>query len=247
MHQKIIAAIYDWLIVILALFSILLVVLDFTKTINLDAMPWFFVDNGILLIFTVDYFARLLVSKNKWEFFKHNIFDLLAILPFYSVFSFFRFARVFRIMRLVRAFRFVRLIGFVGKVQKYTSKFLKTNGLIYLRWVSLAVLIIPATLYSLAENVSWSESLWWALTTATTVGYGDIPPHTLVGKIAAVLLMMVGIGVIGSLTSAMATFFTNKENEDHSAKIYRKLERIEMENVELTREMERLEKKLNKW
>ncbi|MGO3118865.1 MAG: hypothetical protein ACTIIZ_11065 [Levilactobacillus brevis] len=48
MHQKIIAAIYDWLIVILALFSILLVVLDFTKTINLDAMPWFFVDNGIL-------------------------------------------------------------------------------------------------------------------------------------------------------------------------------------------------------
>ena len=213
MHQKPIVVIYDCFIVILALASILLVVLDFTKTINLNVKPWFFVDNGILLIFTIDYFARLIVSKNKWSFFKHNIFDLLAILPFYSVFSFFRFARVFRIMRLVRAFRFVRLIGFVGKVQKYSSSFLKTNGFIYLVWVSIAILVLSATLYSLAENVSWGESFWWAIATATTVGYGDISPHTLVGKFAAVLLMMVGIGIIGSLTSAMTTFFTKKENE----------------------------------
>lgn len=219
-------------------------VLDFTKTINLDASPWFFIDNGILLVFTIDYFSRLFASHNKWEFFKHNIFDLLAILPFYSVFSFFRFARVFRIMRLVRAFRFVRLIGFVGKVQKYSSKFLKTNGFIYLLWVSLAVLIISATLYSLAENVSWGESLWWAVATATTVGYGDISPHTPVGKIAAVMLMMVGIGIIGSLTSAMTTFFTNRENGDNSSKIYRKLEMIESENRDLKKQLYKLEKKL---
>ncbi|MCT3542548.1 ion transporter [Lentilactobacillus buchneri] len=246
MRSKIGMVIYDWLIVILALFSILLVVLDFTKTINLDASPWFFIDNGILLIFTFDYFSRLFARKNKWEFFKHNIFDLLAILPFYSVFSFFRFARVFRIMRLVRAFRFVRLIGFVGKVQKYSSKFLKTNGFIYLLWVSLAVLIISATLYSLAENVSWGESLWWAVATATTVGYGDISPHTLVGKIAAVMLMMVGIGIIGSLTSAMTTFFTNRDNVDNSSKIYRKLEMIESENRDLKKQLDKLERKLDK-
>lgn len=246
MRSKIVIVIYDWIIVILALFSILLVVLDFTKTINLDARPWFFIDNGILLVFTIDYFSRLFASHNKWEFFKHNIFDLLAILPFYSVFSFFRFARVFRIMRLVRAFRFVRLIGFVGKVQKYSSKFLETNGFIYLLWVSLAVLILSATLYSLAENVSWGESLWWAVATATTVGYGDISPHTLVGKIAAVMLMMVGIGIIGSLTSAMTTFFTNRDNVDNSSKIYRKLEMIESENRDLKKQLDKLERKLDK-
>lgn len=246
MRSKIVIVIYDWIIVILALFSILLVVLDFTKTINLDARPWFFIDNGILLVFTIDYFSRLFASHNKWEFFKHNIFDLLAILPFYSVFSFFRFARVFRIMRLVRAFRLVRLIGFVGKVQKYSSKFLETNGFIYLLWVSLAVLILSATLYSLAENVSWGESLWWAVATATTVGYGDISPHTLVGKIAAVMLMMVGIGIIGSLTSAMTTFFTNRDNVDNSSKIYRKLEMIESENRDLKKQLDKLERKLDK-
>uniref|UniRef100_UPI00403F8D11 transcriptional regulator Spx n=1 Tax=Lentilactobacillus hilgardii TaxID=1588 RepID=UPI00403F8D11 len=98
---------------------------------NIDKLPWLYFDNSILLVFTVDYFTRLFISKNKWTFFKQNIFDLLAILPFYSAFSFFRFARIMRIMRFARAFRFVRLIGFIGKAQRYLHDLLKTNGFIH--------------------------------------------------------------------------------------------------------------------
>ncbi|ORN08559.1 pH-gated potassium channel KcsA [Lentilactobacillus parabuchneri] len=171
---------------------------------------------------------------------------MLAILPFYSAFSFFRFARIMRIMRFARAFRFVRLIGFIGKAQHYLHDFLKTNGFIYLIWTSLSILILSATLYSLAEGISWGNSLWWALTTATTVGYGDISPHTVVGKIAAILLMIVGIGFIGSLTSALTTFFTQKDNASSLDKIYTKLEQMENENIELKRKMDYLEKRLKK-
>ena len=244
--QKKIFYLYNFVIVILALLSILLIIMDFTAIISIDNPPWFYIDNGILLIFTIDYFTRLLMSKHKWLFFKHNIFDLLAILPFYSAFSFFRFARVFRVMRLVRAFRFVRLIGFVGKVQKFSHKFFKTNGFIYLIWVSLVVLLISATLYSISENISWGNSLWWAITTATTVGYGDISPHTIVGKIAAVMLMFVGIGIIGSLTSTLTTFFTQKDNDDSLNRIYEKLDRIETENIELKDQLKSLEKRIQK-
>lgn len=244
--KKTLLNIYSFVILTLALISILLVVFDFVEVINIDKSPWLYFDNGILLIFTVDYFTRLFISKNKWTFFKQNIFDLLAILPFYSAFSFFRFARIMRIMRFARAFRFVRLIGFIGKAQHYLHGFLKTNGFIYLIWTSLSILILSATLYSLAEGVSWGNSLWWALTTATTVGYGDISPHTVIGKIAAILLMIVGIGFIGSLTSTLTTFFTQKNNGSSLDKIYNKLEQMENENIELKRKMDYLEKRLKK-
>ncbi|MCP9331887.1 ion transporter [Lentilactobacillus hilgardii] len=244
--KKTLLNIYSFVILTLALISILLVVFDFVGVINIDKLPWLYFDNSILLVFTVDYFTRLFISKNKWTFFKQNIFDLLAILPFYSAFSFFRFARIMRIMRFARAFRFVRLIGFIGKAQRYLHDFLKTNGFIYLIWTSLSILILSATLYSLAEGISWGNSLWWALTTATTVGYGDISPHTVVGKIAAILLMIVGIGFIGSLTSALTTFFTQKNNGSRLDKIYNKLEQIENENIELKGKIDYLEKRLKK-
>ncbi|MFD1126139.1 ion transporter [Lentilactobacillus raoultii] len=235
---------YSIIVVFLALFSIMLTILDFSGIVNLEQIPWFYLDNGILLIFTVDYFLRLFISKNKWLFFKRNLFDLLAILPFYSVFSFFRFARVLRIMRMVRFFRFVRLIGFIGKVQKQSHQFFLTNGFIYLLWTSLAILLLSATLYSLSEKVSWGNSLWWAITTVTTVGYGDISPHTIIGKIAAVLLMFCGIGIIGSLTSTLTTFFTHQDNEDSLNKIFQQLKRLENENADLKNEIMELKKRV---
>lgn len=237
---------YNVIIVILALFSIVLAISDFSKTINLDESPWLEMDNGILLIFTADYFIRLFLSNDKWDFFKHNVFDLLAILPFYSIFSFFRFARILRLIRVARAFRFIRFVGFIGKIQKYSHDILKTNGFIYLVWTSLATLLLSTTLYALAENVSWGESLWWAITTATTVGYGDISPHTVIGKIAAILLMFIGIGFIGSLTSTMTTFFTKKDSDDRLNKIFKTLKHIESENITLKLEMKDLENQLKK-
>lgn len=74
-------------------------------------------------------------------------------------------------------------------------------------YASVTILFIASTLYSLAENVSLPNSIWWAITTTTTVGYGDISPKTFVGKLAAVLLMFVGIGLIGMLTSTITNFF----------------------------------------
>ncbi|KRL07877.1 hypothetical protein FC92_GL001448 [Liquorilactobacillus hordei DSM 19519] len=94
-------------------------------------------------------------------------------------------------------------------------------------------------MYSLAENVSLSESFWWAIATATTVGYGDISPHTAVGKFAAVLLMFVGIGFIGMLTSSITEYFTVQENNKED-KILKKLDQLEKENIELKEKINKL-------
>ncbi|WP_390633109.1 potassium channel family protein [Liquorilactobacillus satsumensis] len=233
--------IYDVFIALLALISVIMVIMDYANIIAIDYYPYSYIDNGILILFATDYFTRLFLSKNKKIFFKNNIWDLLAIIPVNSIFSFFRIARlarIARVARLTKILRLTRLFGLTGKLHKNAKKFLKTNGLIYLMIVSLIILIISAILYSLAENEPLGESFWWAIATATTVGYGDISPHTAIGKLAAVLLMFVGIGFIGMLTSSLTAFFTH--GEDENEKIFAKLEEIERENIELKEAIKKL-------
>jgi len=233
--------------VILALISILIVVLDYANQLNISKAPWSIIDNTILIIFAADYFIRLSWSPNKWTFFKNNIFDLLAILPFNSIFSFFRVSRVFRIFRLAKSLRFLRLLGLTGKLQNNLHRFLKTNGLIYLIWISISILLISATLYSLAENVPWGETLWWAIATTTTVGYGDISPHTTIGKLAAILLMFVGIGFIGMLTSAITSFFTTDAEKSKNQQLMDQLEVVTKQNEEIKQRLAAIEQQTRKW
>ncbi|WP_236692631.1 potassium channel family protein [Lactobacillus amylolyticus] len=104
-----------------------------------------------------------------------------------------------------------------------------------------------AVAYSLSEHVSLGESFWWAIATATTVGYGDISPHTIVGKIVALLLMIVGIGIIGMLTSSITTYFVKSDSdEDQSSDnkkfemIMSKLNELEKQNKDLKSEISAL-------
>jgi len=226
---------YNGVVIVLALWSIALAILDFSSLITFSALPWSVMDDGILVLFTIDYWVRFFRAPKKWDFFRHNIFDLIAILPLTSLFSLFRLARLTRLLRLTRLFRFVRLVGFIGRLRKPLRQFLKTNGFIYLVWASLAILILAATLYAYAEHVSWGEAFWWAIATASTVGYGDIAPHTTIGKFAASLLMLVGIGFIGALTSTITTYFAHRGETDQYQQLAKQLKTIEQQNAELRR------------
>lgn len=207
---------YTILFAILALLSVALIVLDYMGKISIDKSPYTEVDNGILIIFAIDYFSRMIHAKSRWDFFKHNLIDLLAIIPFNYAFSFFRFGRIFRLVRLTRLMRLTRLarlVGIVGILTKHAEKILKRTGLIYYIWLSAALILIGASVYSVTESVGYGDSIWWAIVTATTVGYGDISPHTVLGRIAAVILMFNGIGLISALTSAVTTYLSGTSSE----------------------------------
>ncbi|WP_332870956.1 potassium channel family protein [Levilactobacillus tujiorum] len=229
---------YHGLVIVLALWSIALVIFDLAGFIDLTKTPWSVMDDGLLVIFTIDYWVRFWRAPRKWDFFRHHIFDLIAILPLTSFFNFFRLARVTRLLQLSRLFRFVRLVGFIGRLHQPLRTFLKTNGFIYLVWASLTILILGATLYSYAEHVSWGEALWWAIATASTVGYGDVAPQTTVGKWAATLLMLVGIGFIGALTSTITTYFAHRGEASQYQQLHQELTTIKQQNAELKRLIE---------
>lgn len=200
---------------LLAIISILLVILDISKYINITNTPFSLIDNGILAIFAIDYFARLAIAKNKLQFIKSNVFDLLSIIPFSSAFALFRITRVARVARLARV---IRLAGLTGRLKGNLSHFFNINGLWYVSLMCIVILLISSVAYSITEKVSFVEAIWWSIATTTTVGYGDISPHTIIGKVIATILMLVGIGFVGMFTSSVMTFFSEK-NEDESMKL----------------------------
>lgn len=219
---------------LLAIISIILIVLDYAHEINIISPPYNIVDNSILIIFAVDYFVRLFYARDKKKFFKENIFDLLSIIPVNNLFYIFRVARVGRAFRLLKLLRIFRLVGLTGRLHK----FLKTNGLIYYLYISLTVILIASSLYCISEKVSFGTALWWSITTATTVGYGDVSPTTGLGKVAAILLMFLGIGFIGMLTSSLTNFFDTPTDND----LEKELAELKQQNKELEDHLSRLEK-----
>ena len=225
--------IYEVFMAVLAIISIILIVLSYGSVIDINHGYPELLNNAILIIFTIDYFARLFLAKDKKKFFKENIFDLLSIIPVSASLNLFRFARI---GRLVVVFRLVRLIGLTGKL----NRLLKINGLIYIIYTSIAILIVSASMYSISEHVPYGESLWWAIATATTIGYGDISPHTFLGKLAAILLMVIGIGFVGVLTSSLTNFFIQDHTNDRMATVLNKLSDLEKSNRELQAEVRKL-------
>lgn len=230
--------IYTCIMALLAVISVVLIIMDFAGKISLTTAPYFWVDNAILVIFAIDYFTRLLVAKNKWQFIRSNIFDLLSIIPVYNLFGIFRVVRISRLFRLFRLLRLFRLVGLIGRLEE----FLKMNGLIYYIYISLAVIMITSAMYCVSEKVSFTTALWWSITTSTTVGYGDISPQTGLGKIAAVVDMLIGIGLIGMLTSSISSIFAKPQENETT----QQLKRLREENKILEKKLNSIEELLQK-
>ena len=234
---------YDTTIIILALISVVLVLLGFAEMIDLDNPPYSIIDLLLLFIFVVDYGWRFFSSKEKWRFVLENIFDLLAILPLNAIFTVFRLGRIFRLARLTKLLkltRLLRVVGLTGKLEKKVGKLLRTNGLLYILYLNSFIVLVGSSILSVVEEKSFSDSLWWALVTVTTVGYGDIVPSSIFGKWLAVLLMLVGIGTIGMLTSALTNFFV-KDNPDDQIKFDKLQDELITQRLLLEKQSEKIE------
>ena len=234
---------YDTTIIILALISVVLVLLGFAEMVDLDNPPYNIIDLLLWGVFMVDYGWRFFLSKGKWRFIIENIFDLLAILPLNAIFTVFRLGRIFRLARLTKLLkltRLLRIVGLTGKLEKKVSKLLRTNGLLYILYLNFFIVLLGSSILSVVEEKSFSDSLWWALVTVTTVGYGDIVPVSLFGKWIAVLLMLVGISTIGMLTSTLTNFFV-KDNPDEQIKLDKLQDELITQRILLEKQSEKIE------
>jgi voltage-gated potassium channel len=209
--------IYELLMLILVIISIFFAFSEDDRFVLFDRIIW--------LIFVLDYSIRLIRSENTWIYVKKHPLELIAIIPFDSI---------FRAIRLVRIFRIIRLVGIGSRYLSPIYSILKTNGLDKLLIVAIILLfIVPIPIVLVEPSIeTFSDALWWAVVTTTTVGYGDISPVTPLGRVLAVVLMMVGIGIIGTFTSAITSYFNKQNKLPHGKQILALINAIEeIENL----------------
>jgi voltage-gated potassium channel len=156
----------------------------------------------IWAIFVIDYVTRLVLSGDRRAFVRANLIDLVAIMPA----DLFRAARALRILRVVRL---LRAAAVLWRVSVAIRGITGTNALGWVLVASTVVVLIGAGGVMVAEPgmEQFGDALWWSIVTSTTVGYGDISPESVVGRVVAVVLMLVGIGTIGMITGSIATYF----------------------------------------
>lgn len=201
-------------LIVLSLISISLETLPDTDPGFKKFLYWFEVFS--VGIFTMEYLLRIYAAEKKKAFIFsfYGIIDLLAILPFYLTLGFdLRSLRVFRLLRLLRILKLGRYNVAMNRLIN-TFQSIKQELVIFLILISFLLYVSGIGIYYFENPVqpesfkSVFHSLWWAVATLTTVGYGDVYPVTLGGRLFTFVILMIGLGLISVPTGLIASALT---------------------------------------
>ena len=218
---------FDIFIYVLIIANIIAMVLESHKFIQIQFSKFFYYFELIsILIFSFEYIYRIVISykESKWEGVKNYVFsffgfiDLISILPFYIKQFVLLDGRFFRILRLFRLTRVFKL----GRESKSLRLFIKAlsavkSELMFTLFLSILTILFSASAIYFLENKAQPEvfssitaSVWWATISLATVGYGDIVPITIWGKIFASIISLVGIGIVAIPTGIISASFVEE-------------------------------------
>jgi voltage-gated potassium channel len=214
---------FDKVIVTAILVSVAVVIADSVPALNqryrhvFNVLEWFFT-----FLFTVEYLARLASVKRqlKYALSFFGIVDLLSVLPTYLAFFFPAVHALIdvRILRLLRIFRIFKLTDYVSEYQMLGEALAASRRkiLVFLSAVMMVVLILGTLLYVVEGPahgfVDIPTSVYWAITTITTVGFGDIAPKTDAGRFIASFIMLIGWGTLAVPTGIVTAEMTMRRH-----------------------------------
>jgi voltage-gated potassium channel len=226
---------WPMLVLSLAIIPLLLVpsLVDLSPTVETSL---FTIDWIIWALFAVEYGVRLYLAPVKGAFVRANLIDLVTVLlPFLRPL---RAVRSARLLRLLGAARIAVLLGrALHAIRRVLSRHHLGHTLLIVTGLAIGagVMVWAVERDEPTKNVTTiGDGLWWAITTLTTVGYGDRFPTSPMGRGIAVVLMVIGVGVFGLLAASMASYFLERQREedaeesiDDLAEIRERLARIE--------------------
>jgi voltage-gated potassium channel len=210
---------FDLALLVVILTSVAIVMLDSLGRMRgglgslLDALEWFFT-----ILFTVEYLTRLYCVERPLAYARSfvGLVDLLAVLPTYLMYFFpgaaaglnIRALRVLRVFRILKLVTFIREYRALGRALRNSAR----KILVFIVTVMLLVMLLGSAMYLIEGPAngftSIPVSVYWAITTVTTVGFGDITPKTGLGRAIASLMMLIGWGILavptGIVTAEMA-------------------------------------------
>jgi voltage-gated potassium channel len=180
-----------------------------------------YADTAVCLLFFTDFAVQLVRAPNRWSYFvRWGWIDLLSSIPMVDVLRVGRAARALRILRVLRGVRSTKLLVefFLGR--RTQSAFLAAAIVSLLLVVFASIAILQFEGVPGANIASAEDAVWWAVVTLTTVGYGDRYPVTGEGRILAALLMTAGVGLFGTFSGFVASWFLKPAEKQHETELH---------------------------
>ena len=181
----------------------------------------------IVIIFTIEYLLRLYVADRKISYVLsfYGIIDLVAVVPFYIASGI--DLRSLRIFRMLRIFQLLKILRYNKAIHRFSRAFVIAREEIVLFSVVTAMLLYISALgiyYFESETQpevfkSVFHSLWWAVATLSTVGYGDMYPITLGGRVFTFFILMISLGIVAVPTGLLASALSKVRMEEQEEKI----------------------------
>jgi voltage-gated potassium channel len=198
---------FDVGLLVCILISVLAVMLDSVGAIHAGYSDWLYgVEWFFTILFTIEYALRLWCIQHTALYARsfYGIVDLVGIIPTYLslLFAGTQYLLVVRVLRVLRVFRVLRMVQFVGEAELLTQALHASRRkiIVFISTVAALVVVFGSLMYLIEGEAngftSIPRSIYWAVITMTTVGYGDITPQTPLGQAFASLIMIMGYGII---------------------------------------------------
>jgi voltage-gated potassium channel len=209
---------FDICIQLLILYSLICLTIE-TLPNQSNAQIAFFHYNELVLIaiFTIEFLARLWVADKKKDHLRSpfTLIDILSILPFYIGLS--GDMRALRSLRFIRLIHILKMARYTKSLERYYKAFqeIKTDLFVFTSVTILLLYLASIGIYHFEHAAqpdvfkSIFDAMWWSVATLTTVGYGDIYPITMGGKLFTFFVLMLGLGAVAVPTGLVATALTN--------------------------------------
>ncbi len=212
---------FDISVQILILISLVSFSFETLPNLSSGVRHWLYViEVGTVSLFTIEYGLRVLVADSRLRFIFsfYGMVDLLAVLPFYL--SLGVDLRIVRVLRLFRVFRVFKMLRYTQAIERFKAAFreIREELVLYLMATGIVVFLASAGIWYFEREAqpdrfaSVFHCLWWSIVTLTTVGYGDVYPVTIGGKVFTVFVLMAGLGIVAVPTGLLASALTKTNN-----------------------------------
>ncbi len=179
-----------------------------------------YADTIVCFLFFADFIASLVVAPKKWAYLvRWGWLDLLSSIPAIDALRWGRAARVLRVLRVLRGVRSTKILAAFILRRRAESAFLAAALVALLLVVIGSIAILQFEHTSESNITSPQDAFWWTFVTMTTVGYGDHFPVTMAGRVVAVLLMLAGVGLFGTLSGFVAAWFLRPEQAQQESEL----------------------------
>ncbi|WP_448517867.1 potassium channel family protein [Rhodoflexus sp.] len=198
----------DLVVTVLSIYVLGALALDTFTTLDAEISKLInYFDYVICAVFFFEFWYRLFTAESKWQYLKWGWIDLLSSIPMIDAFRTARLVRIVRVIRIIKAYRSVQqLLAYLFQNRvKGTFASAVLTAVLMLIFSAIAILKVET---SPESNITTAEdAIWWAFVTITTVGYGDKYPITTEGRVVAAILMTVGVGLFGTFTAYISSWF----------------------------------------